>query len=450
MPGMLVRQQTGNILSKVLGRKSSRFLQPIGAGRIGSRLVISQMEDTLQQPPAKKRRKAKKQVLCAEPAPSSDNDPTKLPSYIDKAKLKELRSLYGSEKDGGVKHISQQAKHRIHAGNRVSIKRDTGVTEGEEDGQVLFCIDFARGKCPDGYECTHLHRAPTIEDDYTAVSQTHDIFGRARDKLLTDWEKHSGKKEDGWDDVRNTTIFVGGLMKQEGARSKLCGGSKNVSSEANTDKAVRKCFNEFGELYEVSILFDGQKRVATCTYVARACAEFAKEAMSRQSLRVDGSETLSIMWATKKQGARSGDGYQYQENYRANHVPLPPPTSQASAREGVKPAGTAGTAGTVGTAGTAGTTGTSGTSVLAPGWKFVQGANGGRGYYWHQTTNQVTWDRPGPVPPPPPPPPVEQVLAAVPAAVPAWTAVTDEASGEVYYWNEQTNQTVWEKPADMA
>jgi hypothetical protein len=381
------------------------------------------------QPPAKKkRRKARKQVLYAEPPPT-ESDPNKLPSYIDKAKLKELRNLYGSEKNGGVKHISQQAKHRVHAGNRVIIKKDSGMTEGEEDGQVLFCIDFARGKCSDGHECTHLHRAPTIEDDYTAVSNTHDIFGRARDKLLTDWEKHSGRKEEGWDDIRNTTIFVGGLMKQEGSRSTLCGGSKNVSGEAATEKAVRKCFGEFGELYEVNIIFDGKKRVSTCTYVARACAEFAKEAMSRQSLRVDGSETLSIMWATKKQGARSGDGYQYQEDYRANHIPLAPP-GHVDRADPTKAAVTAPLA-------------TRSTGSLPPGWKFVQNPKGGRGYFWHQATNQVTWDRPNPVPPPPPPPP-----EAAPAPS-AWTAVTDEGSGQVYYWNEKTGRTVWEKPVEI-
>jgi hypothetical protein len=70
-------------------------------------------------------------------------------------------------------------------------------------------------------------------------------------------------------------------------------------------------------------------------------------------------------------------------------------------------------------------------SLPAP-WTAVQMPNGNV-YYWNQATNQTTFTRPGA------PSPTSSLLPA------PWTAV-QMPDGNVYYWNQATNQTTFTRP----
>ncbi len=64
---------------------------------------------------------------------------------------------------------------------------------------------------------------------------------------------------------------------------------------ANTDELIKRHFAEWGEMEAAKILWD--KSIAFVKYRLRAVAEFAKEAMSDQSLEMD--EVLNIRWSNE-------------------------------------------------------------------------------------------------------------------------------------------------------
>ena len=84
---------------------------------------------------------------------------------------------------------------------------------------------------------------------------------------------------------------------------------------------------------------------------------------------------------------------------------------------------------------------------LPPGWVQVD-TNDGKPYYWNESQNITTWDRPPPPPQrrpsaPPPPPPLAPVSTSLP---PGWVQVPNPQGGAPYYWNEQLNLTQWDRP----
>ena len=79
-------------------------------------------------------------------------------------------------------------------------------------------------------------------------------------------------------------------------------------------------------------------------------------------------------------------------------------------------------------------------------------------YWYNQTTGETTWEQPAeldpgtprgaltiPRPPalPPPPPAFEEPAAGLP---PGWEELVDDDSGELYWHNQNTGETTWERP----
>jgi hypothetical protein len=151
---------------------------------------------------------------------------------------------------------------------RCDLKEDSGYTKGSLAGATHYCLDFAHGRCPNGSDCLKLHQVPHECDDALLSLET-DVFGRPREELSTAWEKRKGQKEDGCNDLENTTLYVGGLLVPVPQKSSLCGGAsvKPKSRSQLMDDSVRKAFKVFGELYETKLMVD--KRVSFLTFMSR-------------------------------------------------------------------------------------------------------------------------------------------------------------------------------------
>ncbi|KAI9298165.1 hypothetical protein K502DRAFT_311879 [Neoconidiobolus thromboides FSU 785] len=153
---------------------------------------------------------------------------------------------------------------------KLNPRKDIGWTKGEKDPGTYFCMFFARGGCPYGKECRFKHRIPCLEDK---EEMPVDIFGR---------ERHGEFKGDlggvGAFSRENKTLYVGRIAPYD-----------------DMEGVIREAFSPFGEIVKINILHG--KCVAFVQYSRRIYAEFAKEAMSNQSL--ERSEILNVRWATE-------------------------------------------------------------------------------------------------------------------------------------------------------
>ncbi|PWN50016.1 hypothetical protein IE53DRAFT_374836 [Violaceomyces palustris] len=199
--------------------------------------------------------------------------------------------------------------------------RKAGLAKGEGEGEVgdgaYCCLYFARGCCPLGSDCTYLHRLPRP----TAIpEQGRDVFGR---------EKHGDYRDDmggvGSMQRVNRTLYIGRIHEEpstsnggaanfstngaqwrdggrtlKGGRSasdlrrEKAGGFNKRHEQSSTEKVIRRHFSEWGEIERVKVLQG--RSCAFVTYKSEANAQFAKEAMSNQSL--DHNEVLNVRWAT--------------------------------------------------------------------------------------------------------------------------------------------------------
>ncbi|KAF9913219.1 Pre-mRNA-splicing factor [Lobosporangium transversale] len=125
-------------------------------------------------------------------------------------------------------------------------------------------------------DCAWLHRLPTRQDH---VESGLDVFGRER------YEEH---RED-----------RGGVGSMLSDTKTLYVGKIHISPDMQA--IVEKHFKAWGEIERIKILKD--KGVAFVTYQSRLNAEFAKVAMTDQSL--DHGEILNIRWATEDPNPRS-------------------------------------------------------------------------------------------------------------------------------------------------
>eukprot|EP00301_Raphidiophrys_heterophryoidea_P008748 c13179_g9_i1.p1 GENE.c13179_g9_i1~~c13179_g9_i1.p1 ORF type:complete len:478 (-),score=137.18 c13179_g9_i1:141-1574(-) len=169
------------------------------------------------------------------------------------------------------------------AETRCNILRDTGATRGSMTGANKFCLHFARGCCTRASDCTYLHRLPTKEDE-DKFGGSEDIFGRER--FATDRDDMGG---------------VGSFMRD--CKTLYIGGVPMIRGGVQAAEDVLfKNFAEWGELESVRVLRD--KNCGFVNYVLRCAAEFAKEAMSNQSL---GSNLgiLNVRWATEDPNPRA-------------------------------------------------------------------------------------------------------------------------------------------------
>ena len=182
------------------------------------------------------------------------------------------------------------------------------------------------------------------------------------------------------------------------------------SVAGDLDAAVRKAFGAFGEVVETRVILDGTKgHWALVTYAARSAAEFAKEAMTGQGLRVDGGEIIQVRWAKDQQATSTAGGYCHAP--QAKPVPRLPPARTARPAPAARPA-----------------------PPLPPGWAATLDAASGKHYYHHAASGKVQWDAPAA--------PAEEPDALPPG----WARVVDEANGYAYFYHAATQRTTWDRP----
>ncbi|KAF3482394.1 pre-mRNA-splicing factor cwc2 [Arthroderma uncinatum] len=162
------------------------------------------------------------------------------------------------------KYLSQQP-----AESRCNIAKDSGYTRADKITGSFFCIFFARGLCPKGHECEYLHRLPGVHDLF---NPNVDCFGR-----------------DKFSDYRDDMGGVGTFMRQNRT---LYVGRIHVTDDI--EEVAARHFAEWGQIDRIRVL--NQRGVAFVTYTNEANSQFAKEAMSHQSL--DNNEILNVRWAT--------------------------------------------------------------------------------------------------------------------------------------------------------
>jgi len=337
---------------------------------------------------------------------------------LDANKLREIRSQYGSEERGGAERIADaRPAHRKRSATRCRPLQDCGATTGSDEGAKLFCLDFARGRCPDGPQCTHRHEIPRPRDDedLEILNEDYDIFGRKRSLLTSHWERHHGKKEEGANALRLTALFVTGLRAPARQRTELCGGRKGSGAKSiagDLDSAVRKAFGAFGEVVETRVVLDSVRgHKCTVAYSSRSAAEFAKEAMTGQSLRPDGGELVQVRWA-KEQASTSETGKFSFVDVHAGRAKAP------AARAGPPAAPPA--------------------ESLPEGWCSTHDASSKRTYYHDEDGSHVTWARPTERAP---------SVAHLPPLPPGWRRHFDAARGCVYYHHTSSDETTWDRPS---
>uniref|UniRef100_A0AAV1T9E3 WW domain-containing protein n=1 Tax=Peronospora matthiolae TaxID=2874970 RepID=A0AAV1T9E3_9STRA len=86
-------------------------------------------------------------------------------------------------------------------------------------------------------------------------------------------------------------------------------------------------------------------------------------------------------------------------------------------------------------------------NALPRGWQqHMIDSRSGESYFWNETTNETMWERPGSLSM------QSHAVAAAGSTTSAghlpdgWEAVPDAASGDVYYWNRKSNETTWTRP----
>lgn len=82
-------------------------------------------------------------------------------------------------------------------------------------------------------------------------------------------------------------------------------------------------------------------------------------------------------------------------------------------------------------------------SATPVGWKEIVDSESGDVYYWNEATNETVWERPENLVVPTI---VEAAQTKTEELVDGWEAVRDAASGDIYYWNQKTNETTWVRP----
>ncbi|SCU85214.1 LADA_0D06282g1_1 [Lachancea dasiensis] len=159
-----------------------------------------------------------------------------------------------------------------------------GYTRGDKTKESFFCLYFSKGMCCLGRKCSYLHHVPTTEDiaKLSLQSSVLDCFGR---------EKHSSYREDmgGVGTFRkiNRTLYVGGLS-----------GALNNSSlkPSQVENRVRYAFGKLGAVERIRYV--EAKNCAFVKYKHQSSAEFAKEAMSNQTLLIPSDKE----WDDRKEG----------------------------------------------------------------------------------------------------------------------------------------------------
>ncbi|QIW98726.1 hypothetical protein AMS68_004244 [Peltaster fructicola] len=165
------------------------------------------------------------------------------------------------------------------AQGRCNIARDSGYTRADKIRGSYFCLFFARGVCPKGQECQYLHRLPNSRIGKEGEGGLGDIFPSSIDCF----------GRDKFSDYRDDMGGVGSFMR---INRTLYVGRIHVTDDI--EEVVARHFQEWGQIDRIRVL--PSRGVAFVTYTHLANSEFAKEAMSHQSL--DHTEVCNVRWAT--------------------------------------------------------------------------------------------------------------------------------------------------------
>lgn len=175
------------------------------------------------------------------------------------------------ERNTGSNSISERTKRATRCDSFV----DSGWTRGEANS-AFFCLYFARGKCSRGWACEYKHRVPTMGDDAHA-SHESDCFGRSRTETFVHANKGAGNYQ------RDSKVLY----------VNWAGASRHAN---DVQGMIERDFSEWGPIWEVYVKH--KECIAFVRYSYRYAAEFAKEAMNRQSLiESSAGEALLVRWA---------------------------------------------------------------------------------------------------------------------------------------------------------
>ncbi|KAL7687262.1 putative WW domain-containing protein [Plasmopara halstedii] len=67
-------------------------------------------------------------------------------------------------------------------------------------------------------------------------------------------------------------------------------------------------------------------------------------------------------------------------------------------------------------------------------WEKVENLASGNLYHWNERTNETLWEQPG------------NSEVQTKELADGWEALPDVTSGDIYYWNQKTNETTWIRP----
>ena len=176
------------------------------------------------------------------------------------------------------KYLSDRTedKEKIPAEYKCNPLLDTGYTRADKQQKkniAYFCLFFARGCCCEGVNCRYYHHVPTFEECQN-IENSKDIFGRSR--FATSLKDNGGI---GLFTKNCRILYVTDMKKKEQDKEMV--------------KLIYENFEKFGEIEDIQYL--PLKASCYIKFSHRCFAEFAKEAMMKQSLV--GEEILSITWA---------------------------------------------------------------------------------------------------------------------------------------------------------
>lgn len=180
--------------------------------------------------------------------------------------------------------------HRYVSPFRLDPVRDSGVTNSDSDCNT-YCLYFARGCCVIGSKCKYLHHIPEINsDDRIGRSRVKDCFGRLKYSHYRDDMSGVGSFQND-----NSTLYIGGISNAL---------NDMHLKPIQIENRLKYLFEPLGAINKIRYLED--KNCAFVEYKWSINAEFAKEAMSNQTLlipndkewdrRMDGSGLL-VKWA---------------------------------------------------------------------------------------------------------------------------------------------------------
>ncbi|CDO92374.1 unnamed protein product [Kluyveromyces dobzhanskii CBS 2104] len=163
-------------------------------------------------------------------------------------------------------------------------ENDAGVTNGDKEKRIHFCLYFAKGMCCLGRKCKYLHHIPEA-DDFARLalhSSALDCFGREK---FADYRDDMGGV--GSFKKPNRVLYVGGVT---GALN-----NKNLKAH-QIENRIRFKFSKLGELD--SVRYVENKNCAFVKFKLQCNAEFTKEAMGNTTLLIPTDKE----WDQRKEG----------------------------------------------------------------------------------------------------------------------------------------------------